>query len=114
MVNVFKVSDVAVGSFSLTYPRYLVIDFTTAFYEEPSAIIIRAPTQEKQLFALAKPFQSPVWISLFSVMTVISFVLWILTAIKTHHKIYRERNRFDHVFLFTYALLLTQCKYIFN
>lgn len=104
----------AVGSFSLTYPRYLVIDFTTAFYEEPSAILMRAPTLEKQPFALAKPFQSHVWISLLAVMTFISFVLWISSSIKTHQKRYKETNRFDHFFLILYAVLLTQCLYFIH
>jgi len=48
--------DMAIGVFSLTYSRYLAVDFTTAFYEESKAILIPPPTTESRLFECIRPY----------------------------------------------------------
>lgn len=46
-----------VGSFSFTFARQKVVDYTVGFYEEATTILIPPPHQESNLFDCAKPFQ---------------------------------------------------------
>ncbi len=100
----------AVGTFVPTHPRSLVVDFTRPFYEESNAILTRAPSQENQLFTIAKPFQPRVWIILLATMILVSIFLWISSAIRESKIDGRRNKRFDHFFLSIYAVILTQCK----
>ncbi len=57
-VELYKEVDIGAAPFSVTYTRRTVIDFTVSFYEEPTAILIPAPTPGKEsLSAYMKPFQ---------------------------------------------------------
>ena len=52
------------GSFSVTFDRQSVVDFTNGFFEEPTRILIPPPEEATRLFACARPFQIEVIISL--------------------------------------------------
>ena len=41
----------------MTLGRVAVVDFTQAFFVEPTAILISAPMKDTRLFAFIKPFQ---------------------------------------------------------
>ena len=45
------------GSFSVTFDRQSVVDFTNGFFEEPTRILIPPPDEATRLFACARPFQ---------------------------------------------------------
>jgi hypothetical protein len=45
------------AALSVTQSRAQVIDFTTPFYEEPTAILIPSPREDSKIFACFKPFE---------------------------------------------------------
>jgi len=49
--------DMGAGPFTVTLARSQVVDFTTSFYEESTAILIPPPTEDTRLFSCARPFQ---------------------------------------------------------
>jgi hypothetical protein len=49
--------DLGAAALSVTQSRTQVIDFTTPFYEEPTAILIPSPREDSKIFACFKPFQ---------------------------------------------------------
>ena len=52
-----QVVDIGVGPFSVTHSRSKAIDFSVAFYEEPTAILIPPPAEDNRLLACIKPFR---------------------------------------------------------
>jgi hypothetical protein len=49
--------DIAAASLSVTYPRSLVVDFTFAFSEDPTSILIPYPRLDSTISGIIKPFQ---------------------------------------------------------
>ncbi|XP_064083570.1 probable glutamate receptor isoform X1 [Macrobrachium nipponense] len=56
--------DMALGPFSITYLRSLIIDFSVPVYIDNSGIFLPRPTRERDLTGFAKPFAWQVWIAL--------------------------------------------------
>ncbi|XP_057377911.1 glutamate receptor ionotropic, delta-2-like isoform X2 [Daphnia carinata] len=98
-------SDVGIGSFSVTHARHQVVDFTVAYYEESSGIMIPAPIRGKQLSTFIKPFQLQVWMILMGILVVLPFVMWIQSKLLT--KVQRTKRRKKQL-AFVYGVLLTQ------
>ena len=46
----------AIASFSITYIRETVIDFTRAFYVEPTTVLVPAPKKLDNLLVFLDPF----------------------------------------------------------
>ncbi|XP_068212546.1 probable glutamate receptor [Palaemon carinicauda] len=57
--------DMALGPFSITYLRSLIIDYSVPVYIDNSGIFLPRPTRERDLASFAKPFAWKVWIALF-------------------------------------------------
>ncbi|XP_042858447.1 glutamate receptor ionotropic, delta-1-like [Penaeus japonicus] len=53
--------DVAMATITITQIRETVIDFTHAFYEEPTAILIPPPREQNNFLAFLQPFTWQVW-----------------------------------------------------
>ncbi|XP_066949352.1 probable glutamate receptor [Macrobrachium rosenbergii] len=66
--------DMALGPFSITYLRSLIIDFSIPVYIDNEGIFLPRPTLERDLTGFAKPFSWQVWIAL-SVAVLGSMVL---------------------------------------
>ncbi|XP_059352076.1 glutamate receptor ionotropic, kainate 3-like [Daphnia carinata] len=78
MIGMIKeqVIDIGVGPFSVTYSRFKAVDFTVAFFEEPTGILIPPPAEDNRLLACTKPFRLEVWLSLLLCTTTLPIVLW--------------------------------------
>lgn len=99
-----------IGSFSVTHVRHQVVDFTVAYYEESSAIMIPAPISGKQLSTFIKPFQFQVWMILIAILAVLPFIMWILSKLLA--KVQRPKvKKCQKQLMFVYGVLMTQCKY---
>ncbi|XP_068212059.1 glutamate receptor U1-like [Palaemon carinicauda] len=73
--------DMAIAGFTITYIRETVIDFTHAFYEEPTTILIPPPTEQNDFLAFLSPFSWQVWIgNLVSVIAVGSLMSFMATV----------------------------------
>lgn len=48
--------DFALAGFTITHIRETVIDFTHAFYEEPTTILIPPPREQNNFLAFLEPF----------------------------------------------------------
>nr|CAH0107788.1 unnamed protein product [Daphnia galeata] len=70
------VVDIGVGPFSVTHSRSKAIDFSVAFYEEPTAILIPPPAEDNRLLACIKPFRLEVWLSLILFAIFLPIILW--------------------------------------
>ncbi|XP_046458798.1 glutamate receptor ionotropic, kainate 3-like isoform X2 [Daphnia pulex] len=68
--------DIGVGPFSVTHSRSKAIDFSVAFHEEPTAILIPPPAEDNRLLACIKPFRLEVWLSLLLFALLLPIVLW--------------------------------------
>ncbi|XP_046633088.1 glutamate receptor ionotropic, kainate 3-like isoform X3 [Daphnia pulicaria] len=68
--------DIGVGPFSVTHSRSKTIDFSVAFHEEPTAILIPPPAEDNRLLACIKPFRLEVWLSLLLFALLLPIVLW--------------------------------------
>ncbi|XP_066970156.1 uncharacterized protein [Macrobrachium rosenbergii] len=83
MVNRHEV-DMAIAGFTITYVRETVIDFTVAFYEEPTTILIPSPTEENDFLAFLSPFTWQVWfgtlVSVLAVGSLMSFMANVANA----------------------------------
>lgn len=107
--------DAGIAPFSVTSARSRVIDFTVAYYEEPTAILIPPPAEDIRLWACLKPFETSVWLTLLLVATCIPIILWaqlrLLWNIKKPASISSEPrpNMFEQ-FIFVFAVITTQCK----
>ena len=55
-----KEADIGAAGFSVTYERATVVDFTFAFHQEPSAILIPPPTEGEKLTVLIRPLSKQV------------------------------------------------------
>ncbi|XP_064121647.1 glutamate receptor 2-like [Macrobrachium nipponense] len=64
----------ALGPFSITYPRSLLIDFSVPVYIDNEGIFLPRPARERDLTGFVKPFAWQVWIGL-TVAVVGSMVL---------------------------------------
>ncbi|XP_046444793.1 glutamate receptor ionotropic, delta-1-like isoform X1 [Daphnia pulex] len=102
-------SDVGIGSFSVTHVRNRVVDFTVAYYEESSGILIPAPTLGKQTSAFVKPFHFRVWIILIAILGILPCIMWVQSKILAKAKMSMARKR-EQRFMLVYGVLLTQCK----
>ncbi|XP_047738196.1 glutamate receptor U1 [Hyalella azteca] len=72
-------ADMAMGSFTITEAREAVIDFTHPFYEEPTAILIRAPGERPNTLAFLQPFTYKVWLLILSSPCAVGPLLWLMT-----------------------------------
>ncbi|XP_076068797.1 glutamate receptor ionotropic, delta-2-like isoform X2 [Oratosquilla oratoria] len=79
MVNRTEV-DFAVASFTITEVRERAIDFTHAYYEEPTTILIPSPKERTNIIAFLAPFSWQVWLCIAGSVFVVTPVLWFLTA----------------------------------
>lgn len=96
-----------IGSFSVTHVRHQFVDFTVAYYEESSGIMIPAPVRGKQLSTFIKPFQFQVWMILMGILVVLPFVMWMQSKLLAK----AQRTNPKKQLAFIYGVLLTQCKY---
>ncbi|XP_046651122.1 glutamate receptor 1-like [Daphnia pulicaria] len=70
--------DIIAASLSVTYPRSQVVDFTFAFSEDPTSILIPYPQLDSTISGIVKPFQYEVWIGIILSMFIVALVLgWI-------------------------------------
>lgn len=60
------------GPFSVTHSRSKTIDFSVAFHEEPTAILIPPPAEDNRLLACIKPFRLEVVQPFMSFFVIIS------------------------------------------
>ncbi|KZS12967.1 putative Ionotropic receptor 7e [Daphnia magna] len=97
-------SDVGIGSFSVTHMRHQFVDFTVAYYEESSGIMIPAPVRGKQLSTFIKPFQFQVWMILMGILVVLPFVMWMQSKLLAK----AQRTNPKKQLAFIYGVLLTQ------
>lgn len=104
-------SDVGIGSFSVTHVRHRVIDFTVAYYEESSGILIPAPIHGKQNSAFIKPFDFRVWVVLIAILGILPFITWIQSKVLAKAKFSMVKKRREKRFMLFYGVLLTQCKF---
>ncbi|VDP22388.1 unnamed protein product [Echinostoma caproni] len=69
----------AVGSFTITYDRDRVIDFTTPFMYLGISIIYRRPEdKESHLFSFLQPLSAPVWGYILAATIMVSLVLFVV------------------------------------
>ncbi|CAL4059420.1 unnamed protein product, partial [Meganyctiphanes norvegica] len=73
--------DFAVASFTITYIRNTVIDFTHAYYEEPTTILIPPPQETDKLFTFLEPFSWQVWVLLVATVVVVGILLWLMMLV---------------------------------
>ncbi|XP_071524871.1 glutamate receptor U1-like [Panulirus ornatus] len=73
--------DFAIAGFTITYIRDTVIDFTHAFYEEPTTILIPPPSEETNFLAFLKPFSWKVWAVTLASILVVGPLLWVLANV---------------------------------
>ncbi|KAG5445604.1 Serine/threonine-protein kinase grik2 [Clonorchis sinensis] len=72
-------ADLAVGSFTITYDRERVIDFTTPFmYLGISIIYKRIEDKEASLFSFLQPLSAPVWGYILAATIMVSLVLFVV------------------------------------
>nr|QQY02599.1 glutamate receptor ionotropic 2 [Cryptocotyle lingua] len=72
-------ADLAVGSFTITYDRERVIDFTTPFmYLGISIIYKRIEDKEASLFSFLHPLSAPVWGYILAATIMVSLVLFVV------------------------------------
>ncbi|CAH8597291.1 unnamed protein product [Dicrocoelium dendriticum] len=72
-------ADLAVGSFTITYDRERVIDFTTPFmYLGISIIYKRIEDKEAHLFSFLQPLSAPVWGYILAATIMVSLVLFMV------------------------------------
>lgn len=71
--------DFAMAGFTITQIRETVIDFTHAFYEEPTTILIPPPREQNNFLAFLEPFSWQVWaLTVTSPINLISPVIFLL------------------------------------
>ncbi len=108
-----------IGSFSVTYARKQVVDFTESYHQEPTALLIPPPMEDNRLLACTKPFQILVWMALFSAIIFVLLISWLIIKITNqfHHRSLRgSSNRAPSFKLIiqqiqtVYAILVSQCK----
>ncbi|CAH8625786.1 unnamed protein product [Heterobilharzia americana] len=72
-------ADLAVGSFTITYDRERVIDFTTPFMYLGISIIYKRPEdKESHLFSFLTPLSPPVWGYILAALIMVSLVLFVV------------------------------------
>nr|QQY02581.1 glutamate receptor ionotropic 1 [Cryptocotyle lingua] len=72
-------ADLAVGSFTITYDRDRVIDFTTPFmYLGISIIYKRIEDKQSHLFSFLQPLSAPVWGYILAATIMVSLVLFVV------------------------------------
>ncbi|CAL8105330.1 unnamed protein product [Calicophoron daubneyi] len=72
-------ADLAVGSFTITYDRERVIDFTTPFMYLGISIIYKRPDdKESYLFSFLQPLSAPVWGYILASLIMVSLVLFVV------------------------------------
>ncbi|GAA56161.1 glutamate receptor ionotropic kainate 3 [Clonorchis sinensis] len=72
-------ADLAVGSFTITYDRDRVIDFTTPFmYLGISIIYKRIEDKRSHLFSFLQPLSAPVWGYILAATIMVSLVLFVV------------------------------------
>ncbi|KAG7170296.1 Sulfoquinovosidase-like [Homarus americanus] len=76
-----QVVDFAIASFTITYIRDTVIDFTHAFYEEPTTILIPPPSEQNNFLAFLEPFSWQVWALTLASILVVGPLLWVLANV---------------------------------
>lgn len=93
----------------MTDVRYQAIDYTVAYFEESSAILIPAAKQENQSSVFAKPFQFQVWLTLILILGLLP--LFMVAQSKLVEKTEKQRKNKPNKWrlLFFYGVLLTQC-----
>ncbi|KAF0314638.1 Glutamate receptor 3 [Amphibalanus amphitrite] len=78
MVNRTEV-DMAVSGFTISHIREQGIDFTAAFHEESTAILLPAPRPRSKAFALIQPFSWKVWLALCAAVVGVTPVLHLIS-----------------------------------
>ncbi|KAF7259336.1 hypothetical protein EG68_03066 [Paragonimus skrjabini miyazakii] len=72
-------ADLAVGSFTITYDRARVIDFTTPFmYLGISIIYKRIEDKRSHLFSFLQPLSAPVWGYILAATIMVSLILFVV------------------------------------
>ena len=107
-----------IGSFSVTYARKQVVDFTESYHQEPTALLIPPPMEDNRLLACTKPFQILVWMALFSAIIFVLLISWFIIKITNqfHHRSSRSSSNSASIkliiqhFQSVYAVLVSQCK----
>lgn len=109
-----------IGSFSVTYARNQVVDFTESYHQEPTALLIPPPMEDNRLLACTKPFQILVWVALFSAIIFVLLTSWFIIKLTNqlhHHRSLRSgpSNSASIKLIIqqtesVYAVLVSQCK----
>lgn len=103
-----------IGSFSVTYARKQVVDFTESYHQEPTALLIPPPMEDNRLLTCMKPFQILVWVALFSAMIFVPLTSWLITKITNqfHRSLHGSSSSslIMRQFQSVYAVLVLQCK----
>ncbi|KAK8386628.1 hypothetical protein O3P69_017841 [Scylla paramamosain] len=98
-----KTVDFAMAGFTITHIRETVIDFTHAFFEEPTTILIPPPREQNNFLAFLEPFSWQVWfLTLVSIM-VVGPIMWILATVGNLPVLYPHNTRTVHYSLFRYT-----------
>nr|XP_027216628.1 glutamate receptor ionotropic, delta-1-like [Penaeus vannamei] len=66
------------AGFTITHIRDTVIDFTHAFYEEPTTILIPPPREQDNFLAFLQPFTWQVWLIILASVVVVGPVMWFM------------------------------------
>ena len=104
--------DIGVGPFSITHVRYVAVDFTVPYYEEPTVILIPAPTEMPKFFACSRPFQLSVWLNLLAVVFLLPFIIWMYQRLCRKIPInarYSEISLND-IYISVFRILLSQSR----
>ena len=100
-----------VGPFSVTYARQQVVDFSVAFYEEPTAILIPPPSHEMRMFACTWPFKTDVWMALLGALIIVPLFIWAQSRLSAGFAAVPARTpTLARQFTFAYGVLTQQCR----
>ena len=119
------------GSFSVTFERQQIVDFTQGFFVEPTRILIPPPIEATRLLACARPFRIEVvqttinvlfyhgyietknlqvWIGLLCVVGLLPFFIWIASKTETFFENrFRQNVSLSHSYSFVFGVLTHQC-----
>ncbi|EDO30203.1 predicted protein, partial [Nematostella vectensis] len=74
-------ADLAVTSLTISPERQKVIDFTQPYMDLGLTVLIKPdPTEEKNPFAILRPFRYDLWMAIGGTMIIVGFFLWLFST----------------------------------
>ena len=86
--------DLVAAALTINDARETVVDFTAPYWEEPSVVLLRKPSDRKYLY-FTKPFQGVVWLLILLTVAVSGTAIFLFSATGQHITKARDKAKPD-------------------